>query len=159
MPTQETVHALKQAGAAVYIDAGNANWQQAPEIADRLIKAGIGNAVGFALNVSNFHATPGNISYGNRLSSLVGGKHYVIDTGRNGAGRSVVADWCNAPGQAIGTAPTTNTGQPLADAFLWVKTPGQSDGPCHGGPRAGEWWAQYALELVKTAETLSNTLK
>ena len=38
--------------------------------------------------------------------------------------------------QALGARPTTDTKQPLADAFLWVKTPGQSDGTCNGGPRA-----------------------
>ena len=49
-------------------------------------------------------------------------------------------------------------GHPLADAFLWVKTPGESDGTCNGGPRAGEWWADYALELSRAAEALGSTL-
>ncbi len=89
----------------------------------------------------------------------MGGKHYVIDTSRNGVGKTAAKDWCNARNQALGEAPTANTGQPLVDAFLWVKTPGQSDGPCNGGPRAGAWWAEYALELSKTAQVLSGTLR
>ena len=59
-------------------------------------------------------------------------------------------------GQALGHAPTTDTGHPLVDAFLWVKVPGQSDGTCNGGPRAGAWWADYALELSKAAEVLGS---
>lgn len=153
---REAVDVLKKAGAAVYIDAGNANWQQAPEMANRLTLAGIELADGFALNVSNFHATAVNITYGDRLSRLVGGKHYVIDTSRNGRGSRVEAEWCNAPNQALGYAPTTDTKLPLVDAFLWVKTPGQSDGTCNNGPRAGEWWPEYALELSRTAEQLGS---
>lgn len=155
---REAVDVLKKAGATVYIDAGNANWKRPGEMAERLTKAGIGIADGFSLNVSNFHATSVNVAYGEQLSRLVGGKHFVIDTSRNGRGSAVEANWCNARNQALGTLPTTQTGHPLIDAFLWVKTPGQSDGPCNGGPRAGEWWADYALELSKAAEVLSSVI-
>ena len=115
-------------------------------------------STGFALNVSNFHSTPDNIAYGNRVSGMVNGKHYVIDTSRNGSGKSAGSEWCNARNQALGIAPTTDTRQALVDAYLWVKTPGQSDGPCNGGPRAGAWWAEYALELSRTAQVLGGTL-
>jgi endoglucanase len=155
---REAVQALKAAGAHVYIDAGNANWQQPAEMANRLRKAGIELADGFSLNVSNFHATRVNIAYGERLSRMVGGKHFVIDTSRNGRGASLEKEWCNARNQALGTPPTAQTGHPLVDAFLWVKTPGQSDGVCNGGPRAGQWWAEYALELSKMAEALGSAL-
>lgn len=154
---REAVQKLQDGGAAVYIDAGHANWQQAPEMADRLRKAGIDVAVGFSLNVSNFNSTQVNVTYGNRLSGLVGGKHYIIDTSRNGVG-GVVREWCNPKNQALGAPPTTDTKLPLVDAFLWVKTPGQSDGTCNGGPNAGAWWAEYALELSKMAEVLKNPL-
>ncbi|HVG45729.1 MAG TPA: glycoside hydrolase family 6 protein, partial [Longimicrobium sp.] len=58
--------------------------------------------------------------------------------------------------QALGRAPTTRTGHPLVDAYLGVKMPGQSDGTCNGGPRAGEWWADYALELSRAAQALGS---
>lgn len=151
---QEATRALTAAGAAVYIDAGHAGWQPANELASRLKKAGIGEATGFSLNVSNYQSTQVNVAFGNRVSPLVSGKHYIIDTSRNGS-RTSTREWCNPRNQALGPAPTTNTGQPLADAFLWVKTPGQSDGTCNGGPRAGAWWADYALELSKAAEVLA----
>ncbi|HLM66326.1 MAG TPA: glycoside hydrolase family 6 protein, partial [Longimicrobium sp.] len=150
---REAVQTLTAGGAAVYIDAGNANWRQPGEMAEMLRGAGIERAQGFALNVSNFHNLQVNVAYGERLSRLVGGKHFVVDTSRNGRGTPVVGDWCNARNQALGRAPTTNTGHPLADAYLWIKTPGQSDGVCNGGPRAGEWWPDYALELSRAAES------
>jgi endoglucanase len=155
---RDAVQTLKAAGAAVYVDAGNANWRRPPDMAGRLRKAGIEMADGFSLNVSNFHAVQVNVTYGEQLSRLVGGKHFVVDTSRNGRGNAVERQWCNAPNQALGRAPTTQTGSALADAFLWVKTPGQSDGTCNGGPRAGEWWADYALELSKAAEALGSML-
>lgn len=155
---REAADVLRKAGAFVYIDAGNAKWQQPPAMADRLKKGGIDVGTGFALNVSNFHSTKDNVAYGNRVSGLVGGKHYIVDTSRNGTGKAAAQDWCNARNQALGEAPTANTRQPLVDAYLWVKVPGQSDGPCNGGPKAGAWWAEYALELSKTAQVLSGTL-
>jgi len=153
---REAVQTLSAGGASVYIDAGNANWKQPPVMADRLRKAGIELATGFSLNVSNFHGLQVNVAYGERLSRLVGGKHFVIDTSRNGRGAAVEREWCNAPNQALGRAPTTRTGNPLVDALLWVKTPGQSDGTCNGGPRAGAWWAEYALELSRAAQALGS---
>lgn len=155
---REAVEVLTKAGAAVYLDAGHAIWHQPAAIADRLKKGGIDAGTGFALNVANFQPTRTNIAYGNRVSGMVGGKHYVIDTSRNGAASAPKRDWCNARNQALGEAPTSQTGQPLVDAYLWVKTPGQSDGPCNGGPRPGAWWAEYALELSKTAQVLSGSL-
>ena len=151
---REGVSELRRQRAAVYIDAGNVNWRSADVMADRLKRAGIAEANGFALNVSNFAPTQANIAYGEKISRLVGGKHFIIDTSRNGL-QTTSREWCNPRGRALGVAPTTNTGHPLVDAFLWVKVPGQSDGTCGGGPQAGSWWSTYALELSRMATTLS----
>jgi endoglucanase len=143
--------------AAVYIDAGNASWiSQLRRLAVALSSAGIARAAGFALNVANFQTTAASVAYGERLSRLLRGAHFVIDTGRNGNGpdRNPVdaPNWCNPPGRALGHAPTTSTGQPRVDAYLWVKTPGESDGSCRAGaPPAGQWWLQYALALAAAA--------
>lgn len=152
---REAVQTLNAQGASVYIDAGHAQWHPAPEMANRLRQAGIESAQGFALNVSNVQATRLNIAYGEQLSRMVGGKHFLIDTSRNGAAVTDPTAWCNPAGRALGVAPTTNTGHPLVDAFLWIKVPGESDGTCRGGPPAGNWWAAYALELSRLAATLS----
>ena len=152
---REGVQTLNAKGAAVYIDAGHARWQPAPEMARRLRDAGIADAAGFALNVSNFQANSANIAYGEQISRLVGGKHFIIDTSRNGVPGSDPRLWCNPRGRALGVVPTTNTGHPLVDAFLWVKRPGESDGTCEGGPASGRWWSAYALELSRLAATLT----
>jgi endoglucanase len=149
---------LKTQRAAVYVDAGNARWRSAEVMAGRLRQANIASADGFSLNVSNYIPDSVNIAYGERLSRLLDGKHFIIDTSRNGLG-SASTDWCNARGQALGVAPTTNTGHPLVDAFLWIKQPGESDGTCQGGPNAGSWWTEIALELSRAASTLARTVK
>ena len=63
----------------------------------------------------------------------------------------VAGDWCNPPSAGLGLKPTAATGvnlssldsylpgsPPLLDAYLWAKTPGQSDGQCDvaGGVRS-----------------------
>ncbi|MET7703080.1 glycoside hydrolase family 6 protein [Streptomyces sp. NPDC005485] len=140
----------------VYLDAGNAGWGHPDQIFEPLKWAGIAQADGFSVNVSNFYSTKDSIAYGKQLSAKVGGKHFVIDTSRNGNGpyTSGKADenWCNPPGRALGEEPTTKTADPLVDAYLWVKRPGESDGTCKGGPKAGEWWADYALKLAKSSK-------
>lgn len=100
-------------------------------------------------------------------------KHFVIDTSRNGQGpwvapTGVYSDaevWCNPPGRGLGLAPTTTTGNPLIDAYLWIKVPGESDGKCYRGtggpldpergiedPAAGAWFAVQARELIALAQ-------
>ena len=133
----------------VYIDAGHSGWVDSTTMASRLSRSNVGHADGLALNVSNFVSTGDEVVYGQKLSAAVGGKHFVIDTSRNGAGSN--GQWCNPNTAAIGTKPTTQTGNSLIDAYLWLKVPGESDGPCNGGPNAGTWWPDYALQLVRNA--------
>jgi endoglucanase len=139
-------------GLAVYLDAGHARWVPAPEMAKRLVAAGIAGADGFALNTANYVTTDENIAYGHAVSAATGGKHFIIDTGRNGKGPTADAQWCNPEGRALGNAPTSSTGDPLVDAFFWVKPPGESDGTCNGGPKAGEFWPEAALGMAKRAK-------
>jgi len=111
------------------------------------------------------------------LANLMGGAaattHFVIDTSRNGQGpwTPTVAypdaqSWCNPPDRGVGPRPTAATGIPLADAELWIKIPGESDGSCNRGvagsttdpewggivdPAAGAWFPQQALQLASLA--------
>ncbi|MDG9705514.1 glycoside hydrolase family 6 protein [Streptomyces sp. DH37] len=99
--------------------------------------------------------------------------HFVTDTSRNGKGPWTPPtdqypdpqDWCNPPDRGLGERPTTRTGDPLNDARLWIKVPGESDGLCLRGtegpedpargtvaPPAGQWFPEQALELVRNAE-------
>jgi endoglucanase len=101
--------------------------------------------------------------------------HFVVDTSRNGQGAWTPAPgkytgdpqtWCNPPDRGIGVRPTASTGVTLVDAYLYIKTIGESDGTCtrgtagpgdpeYGGaidPPAGGWWPAQALTLVHNAK-------
>jgi endoglucanase len=135
----------------VYIDAGHPGWQSAATSAQRLNMAGIAGADGFSLNISNFVSTPTDLAYGNQISALVGNKHFIVDTSRNGNGVPAGSAWCNPTGTALGQAPTSDTGDSLADAFIWAKGPWGSDGPCNGGPAAGADFWSYAIQLAENS--------
>ena len=135
------------ANANVYVDAGNPTWQPAATEAAALQEAIGSSRAGFSVNVSNFSSAATSIAYGDAISKLAGGRHFVIDTSR--AGASVATGvWCNPAGAKMGHEPTAYTNVALLDAYLWVKDLGESDGTCNGGPAAGQFWLSYALSLV-----------
>ncbi|GAA2239467.1 glycoside hydrolase family 6 protein [Herbiconiux moechotypicola] len=144
-----SVDTLVAAGLVVYIDAGHSNWGPAEQMAELLDQAGVDRARGFSTNVSNYNTTDREQEYANAISELTNGAHYVIDTSRNGNGSD--GDWCNPPGRALGETPSASPSGSAQDAVLWVKPPGESDGECNGGPAAGEWWTESALELAANA--------
>ena len=197
-------------GVSVYLDGTHSAWQSVGTMTQRLLTAGVQQARGFFINVSNYQPTPNLQDYGTWISdciaivtdpsnplfnnpgacasqyypanpsdfstwglttawyaanmgNAVATTHFVIDTSRNGDGpnnmqafaqapynqpASVIGtlaggNWCNPPNSGLGLRPTANTGFPLLDAYLWVKTPGQSDGQCDaaGGVRAWDYGA------------------
>jgi endoglucanase len=133
--------------ATVYVDAGNPGWVPAATEASELQEALGATRAGFAVNVASFASTAEDVAFGTAISQATGGRHFVIDTSRNG-GTAASGQWCNPPGAGLGTGPTANTGNPLVDAYLWVKDVGDSDGTCNGGPPAGQFWLSYALALI-----------
>jgi len=140
--------------ASVYLDGANCGWIAPAEMARRLVQAGVAHARGFAVNVANYYRTVDEVSRAEVLAGLLGGAHYVVDTSRNGQGPAsgITNPWCNPPGRGLGARPTTDTAYPHADAFMWVKTPGASDGECgRGDPAAGAWWPKAAADLVRNA--------
>ena len=139
---------MAAAGAVVYLDAGHPRWLTVEMASDRLARAGIQHADGFALNVANFVGTAENVEYGRAIARELGGTRFVVDTSRNGAGPAPDGEWCNPPGRKLGPDPTTSPPYAGVDALLWIKRPGESDGTCNGGPPAGEWWPEQALELA-----------
>jgi endoglucanase len=115
---------------------------------------------GFLLNSTHFDGTPKEIAYGEAVSRMTGGKHFVVNTGENGRGPLVPPDpvhqgnevLCNPTGRGLGPKPTTNTGYPNVDAFAWTSNPGESGGACvPGAPPTGVFWPAYALMLVRNA--------
>ncbi|MFI6617872.1 glycoside hydrolase family 6 protein [Streptomyces sp. NPDC050528] len=150
--SEAVVRLKQQSGTKVYLDAGNPSWIQDPwKLVEPLKRAGVEEADGFSLNVSNFQTDAVTKKYGVQLSRDLGGKHFVVDTSRNGNG-PLDGAWCNPPGRGLGTRPTTDTGEQALDAYLWIKRPGASDGTCEGGPDAGQWWPEYALELARNSK-------
>lgn len=137
---------------ALYIDGGHSRWASAEAMAGMLNDVGVAKARGFSLNTANFFTTDEEIGYGDAISGLTGGSHYVIDTSRNGVGPTDdKLYWCNPSGRALGASPTTATASPNVDAYLWVKRPGESDGACNGHPQAGRFMNQYAIDLARKA--------
>jgi endoglucanase len=120
--------------------------------------------------------------YAQNMGNAVAATHFVIDTSRNGDGPdnmqqyasapynqpsgviSTLAsgNWCNPPGSGLGPRPTADTGVPLLDAYLWVKTPGQSDGQCDsaGGVRAWDYsdYTQPGWPATTAAQALFDPL-
>lgn len=136
---------------SVYIDAGTPVWQPAKEMAMRLKAANVAAADGFSINVSYFATTASNRLYGDKLSALIGYKHYVIDTSRNGGNNAITGMQCNPSFASLGSTPTTKTGSALNDALLWIKIPWESDGPCNGSPGPGVGYWSYAIQLAQRA--------
>jgi endoglucanase len=122
-----------------------------------------------ALNTSGI-----NLRYANMLGSVTPAAHFVIDTGRNGNGpldatqyavapynqsASVTTGldngaWCNAPSAGSGIRTTSKTGVAMLDAYLWIKTPGESDGSCDvaGGARAWDFAAYNPWSIASDAQ-------
>lgn len=134
--------------ATVYLAAGIAGNEPPDIMAKRLQRAGIAEVRGFALNAGDYVDTKRTITYGVWLAELLGDKPFIVDTSRNGYG-APEGDTCNARERALGLPPTLDTRHRLIDAYLWLATPGISDGECNGGPPKGEWWPKLALELVR----------
>jgi endoglucanase len=142
-------------GVSAYLDGGSARWVSPRIMAPRLRDAGVRSVRGFSVNVARFNTTRDEVAYAQSVSSLLGGARYVVDTSRNGLGPlDATTDplhWCNPPGRALGLKPRSDRlAGTHADAYLWVKTIGRSDGACREGePAAGTWWPEYAVGLVQ----------
>jgi endoglucanase len=125
------------------------------QLAGPLDRAGLRYGRGFSANVSNFQWTAQVVTWSHELQRALGDQAgAVIDTSRNGRGPYTGPDtpqWCNPPGRALGPAPRLDPGPAGIDAYLWIKDPGASDGPCHGGPPAGQYWPQYAAALEQAS--------
>jgi endoglucanase len=132
-----------------YLDAGHDDWNPAATMASRLKAAGVANARGFSLNVSNYQSTARNVTYAQSINAALGStKRFVIDTSRNGNPLNG-DDWCNPAGQRVGAAPRVGGAGGL-ELQLWVKPPGESDGDCgiDAGSEAGDFSPVIAMKLL-----------
>ena len=147
----------------VYLDGGAADAIPAHRQAALLRASGVAQAQGFFLNSTHFDWTSREIHYGQEISRLLGGAHFVVNTGENGRGPLAPRDrihhgnevLCNPPGRGLGPL-TLNQGvvQPTAyadlDGLLWFSNPGGSGGRCvKGAPSTGTFWPKYAEMLAR----------
>ncbi|WNM24759.1 glycoside hydrolase family 6 protein [Demequina capsici] len=139
---------LDDAGAEVFLDAGHAGWNSAADTAARIEQVGTQHLAGFATNTSNYDDTSAEQAWADQVASAVG-LPYVVDTSRNGNGST--GEWCNPRGRALGQNPGLTGRATGMIATVWAKVPGESDGTCNGGPAAGQWWDEMALELARDA--------
>ncbi|KAI0521973.1 1, 4-beta cellobiohydrolase [Xylaria bambusicola] len=148
---------------------------------------------GFATNIAGWNAwdlSPGEFStasdakynscqnektyvqkFGAALKTAGHPNHAIVDTGRNAVTglREEWGNWCNVDGAGFGVRPTSSTGDSLADAFVWGKPGGESDGTSDSSatrydsfcgkpdafqpsPEAGEWSQTYFEMLLKNAK-------
>jgi endoglucanase len=147
--------------AVVYLDAGAGDALPVKRAATLLRRADVAQIQGFFLNSTHFDWTSKEIQYGEQISRLIGGKHFVVNTAVNGRGPLVPHNrvlhgnevLCNPPGRGLGPIPTFTTGYANVDAFAWIGNPGNSGGPCRpGAPPTGVFWPAQALALVRNAD-------
>jgi endoglucanase len=144
---REAARILDEHGAQVFLDAGNSRWRTPEDTAARIESIGTEHLAGFSTNVSNYNSTAEERAWGDQVSVVVG-LPFITDTSRNGNGST--GEWCNPRGRALGEPPAL-LGSTGMLATVWVKAPGESDGTCNGGPSAGQWWEEVALELARNA--------
>ncbi len=147
----------------VYLDAGAADAVHYRQMAGWLRASGVAQAQGFFLNSTHFDWTTSEIHYGQEISRLTGGAHFVVNTGSNGRGPLVPKRrvghgnevLCNPPGRGLGPLSVSGdvaqqTGYAATDGLLWFSNPGGSGGQCvKGAPPTGVFWPQRAAELAR----------
>lgn len=150
-------------GAIVYVDAGSEDWgKNASKIARRLRRADVAQAQGFSLGTSHHDWTYKEVGFGRRISRLLGGKHFIVNTTENGWGpKAHGTSWyspfyhggCVPPGEGLGVIPTVRTPDPRLDAFVWAGTPGFEGGRClgYGAHAPYTFYLRLAVSLVQNA--------
>jgi endoglucanase len=145
--------------AVVYMEGGYSDANSARYTARALNRIGIRKIRGFFTNDTHLNWTIKEVRWAERVSRLTHGAHFIVNTAQNGNGPKLnphpryqgVEDLCNPPGRGLGPRLTIPTGFPKLDALMWTHTPGNSSGPCNGGPPPGTFWPARALDLAAHA--------
>jgi endoglucanase len=147
----------------VYLDGGAADAVHPQRMAGFLRGAGVKQAQGFFLNSTHFDWTSSEVHYGQQISKMLGGVHFVVNTGENGRGPLHPKDrvhngnevLCNPPGRGLGPLSIAGgvaqqTAYAGTDGLLWFSNPGGSGGQCvPGAPPTGVYWPKYAVMLAR----------
>jgi endoglucanase len=147
----------------VYLDGGAADAVRVRDQARLLRDSGVSQAQGFFLNSTHFDWMTSELRYGQKISRMLGGAHFIINSGENGRGPLVPKSrvksgnevLCNPAGRGLGPLTVSHgvaqqTGYANADGFLWFSNPGGSGGQCvPGAPGTGIFWPGYAVMLAR----------
>jgi endoglucanase len=121
------VTALEQdPNASVYLDAGHSAWQNVGNIAQPLVAAGVQNAQGFFLDVSNYQYASNNVYYGTWVSDCIamGAGSLTYDYSDNCPNQY----WNGGPsGTEIATLLGAWTGVALSPYGVWSDTSTTAD--------------------------------
>ncbi len=121
-----------------------------PDLNTSGIDASYANALGTAVPTTHFIVDTSRNGLGpDSMQAYAGAPD---DQPASVIGSLASGDWCNPPSAGLGIKPTTATGvslssldsylpgsPPLLDAYLWIKTPGQSDGQCDAAGGVRSW--------------------
>jgi endoglucanase len=145
--------------AVVYVEAGYSD-ANGPAYTARVLNAvDVRRIAGFFTNDTHNNWTINEINWGDKISAMTHGAHFVVNTSTNGQGPLLnphpstqgIEALCNSPGRGLGPLPTTTTGYQHVDALLWEHVPGNSSGSCNGGTAPGTFWPAYAEGLASRA--------
>jgi Glycosyl hydrolases family 6 len=133
--------------ALLYVEGGTSD-ANSPAEAARVLNASDASKIrGFFTNDTHFNWAYKEIQYGNKVSKLTHGLHFVVDTRGDGNGplrnphpvTQGNEQLCNPAGRGLGPKPGASNGtsygmySPYLDGFVWVTTPGESASPtCPG---------------------------
>ena len=133
--------------ALLYVEGGTSD-ANSPAEAARVLNASDAYKIrGFFTNDTHFNWAYKEIKYGNKVSALTHGLHFVVDTRGDGNGPLLnphpvtqgIEQLCNPAGRGLGPKPGASNGQSYGlysqhlDGFVWVTTPGESAAPsCPG---------------------------
>ena len=141
---KNAINKLSKTNAHIYLDIGHPNWLKRKDAITFFGLFHNEKIKGFSINTSNFIPTSKCIRYGDKIAEHFDCS-YVIDTSRNG---NEVWETFNPQEMKIGNKPTTETDSKYCDAYLWIKTTGESDGAVNGWPKAGRFDAEKTLEIL-----------
>jgi hypothetical protein len=145
--------------AVTYVEAGYSDANTPAYTARALRAVDVAGIRGFYTNDTHLNWTINEIKWGETIVKLLGGGHFIVNTAQNGHGPLVPKNrhkngnevLCNPPNRALGPEPTTNTGFPDVDAYLWTSVPGNSGGTCNGGTASGTFDTARAVQLATDA--------
>lgn len=154
------VKALEQdPHVVVYIDAGASDTLITPKQYAEMLKASdVAEAQGFSVNSTHNEWVTTEMHFGQKVSSYLGGAHFVVQSGTAGRGPALnphpktqgIENLCNPPGLGLGPL-TWNTGYKSVDGLMWYANVGfTANIACHDGePGLTKFWAPYAYQIIK----------